>query len=118
MTVSQTLARFLRDTIVPDDVLHETKRLILNQLKASVGAKDHPAIRILHDWATKDGGTGASVHWYGTTTTPSAAAMVNGALYEVLDFHDTYIPCFMHAVSAVLPAVLALAETACMKQGM
>ena len=36
--------------------------------------------------------------------------MVNGALYEVLDFHDTYIPCFMHAVSAVLPAVLALAE--------
>ena len=110
MTVSQSLARFLRDTIVPDDVLHETKRLILNQLKASVGAKDHPAIRILHDWATKDSGTGASVHWYGTATTPSAAAMVNGALYEVLDFHDTYIPCFMHAVSAVLPAVLALAE--------
>ena len=36
--------------------------------------------------------------------------MVNGALFEVLDFHDTYIPCFMHAVSAVLPAVLAEAE--------
>lgn len=110
MTVSQTLTRFLRDTTVPDDVLHEAKRLILNQLKASVGARDHPAIRLLHDWATKDGGRGASVHWYGTRTTPAAAAMVNGALYEVLDFHDTYIPCFMHAVSAVLPAVLALAE--------
>jgi 2-methylcitrate dehydratase PrpD len=110
MTASETLARFLATGTARDDVLHEAKRLLLNQLKASVGAQNHPAIRILHDWATEHGGTGASVHWYGTATTPQAAAMVNGALYEVLDFHDTYIPCFMHAVSAVLPAVLALAE--------
>ena len=110
MTVCETLARFLHTTAVPPDVLHETKRLILNQLKASVGAPDHPAIRILHEWATQHGGVGASVHWLGTATTPQSAAMVNGALYEVLDFHDTYIPCFMHAVSAVMPAVLALAE--------
>ncbi|UVO50499.1 MmgE/PrpD family protein [Sphingomonas sp. SUN019] len=110
MTVSETLARFLTTATAPEGVLHEAKRLLLNQLKASVGAKEHPAVRLLHDWATEHGGTGASVHWYGTPTTPQAAAMVNGALYEVLDFHDTYIPCFMHAVSAVLPAVLALAE--------
>lgn len=112
-SVSQQLARFLgawsaRD--LPSAVRHETRRLILNQLKASVGATGHPAIDILHDWATQHGGSGASVHWLGTQTTPQQAAMVNGALYEVLDFHDTYIPCFMHAVSAVLPAVLALAE--------
>jgi 2-methylcitrate dehydratase PrpD len=114
MTVSETLARFLHTTGVPDDVRHEAKRLILNQLKASVGAKDHPATRILHDWATEGGPKeawgAATVHWYGTPATPQQAAMVNGALYEVLDFHDTYIPCFMHAVSAVLPAALALAE--------
>ena len=110
MTVSETLARFLHTTVPPANVRHETKRLILNQLKAAVGAKDHPAIRLLHDWATEHGGSGASVHWYGTPATPQQAAMVNGALYEVLDFHDTYIPCFMHAVSAVMPAVLALAE--------
>jgi 2-methylcitrate dehydratase PrpD len=110
-TVSERLARFLVETgDLPEAVLHESKRLLLNQIKASVGAADHPAICILHDWATKDGGTGATVHWHGTATSPQAAAMVNGALYEVLDFHDTYIPCFMHAVSAVLPAVLALAE--------
>ena len=113
MTVSETLAKFLVEGAakgVPADVRHETRRLILNQLKASVGAAGHAAIRILHDWAT-DGTVGAaSIHWYGTAATPQSAAMVNGALYEVLDFHDTYIPCFMHAVSAVLPAVLALAE--------
>ena len=113
MTVSAQLTAFLQAGMaggIPADVQHEAKRLLLNQLKAAVGAADHPAIRILHQWATKDGGTGAHVHWHGTETSPQAAAIVNGALYEVLDFHDTYIPCFMHAVSAVLPAVFALAE--------
>lgn len=115
MTVSQQLARFLVEGMaqgVPDDVRHETRRLVLNQFKASVGAIDHPAITKLHNWATTcAGGPGkAHVHWLGTATTPQAAAIVNGAFYEVLDFHDTYIPCFMHAVSAVLPAVFALAE--------
>ena len=52
----------------------------------------------------------AHVLWFGTPATPQGAAVVNGALFEVLDFHDTYIPTFMHAVSGVLPAVLALAE--------
>lgn len=112
-TVSQRLAAFLvnrASQALPKEVAHEARRLVLNQLKASVGATAHPAIRILHDWATADGSGGASIHWLGTSATPQQAAMVNGALYEVLDFHDTYIPCFMHAISAVLPAVMALAE--------
>ncbi len=114
MTVSAELARFVCEGMaggVPEAVRHEAKRLVLNQLKASVGAVSHPAITRIHQWATKAEGTGrAHVHWLGTATTPHGAAIVNGALYEVLDFHDTYIPCFMHAVSAVLPAVFALAE--------
>jgi 2-methylcitrate dehydratase PrpD len=114
-TVSERLVQFLLASAqrgLPDDVLHEAKRLFLNQIKASVGATNHPAIRLLHDWVTADisGKGGAHIHWFGTETTPQQAAIVNGAFYEVLDFHDTYIPCFMHAVSAVLPAVLALAE--------
>ena len=96
---------------VPADVAHEARRLLLNQLKASVGATNHDAVRILHDWGAASGGTGpATVLWLGTRMEPARAAMVNGALFEVLDFHDTYIPCFMHATSAVLPAVLAAAE--------
>lgn len=115
MTVAARLAAFIvaqRKTGVPDDVIHEAKRLFLNQLKASVGATAHPAIRILADWATADvnGRGGAHVLWSGIETSPQQAALVNGALFEVLDFHDTYIPCFMHAVSAVLPAVASVAE--------
>jgi 2-methylcitrate dehydratase PrpD len=114
-SVTERLVRFARESCargLPAEVLHEANRLLINQLKASVGATEHPAIRILHDWATEGSSTGsAHVLWFGTAAPPGQAALVNGALFEVLDFNDTYIPCFMHAVSGVLPAVLAMAET-------
>jgi len=115
LTVAQRLARFIAEPLdqgLPPDVIHEAKRLLLNQLKASIGATTHPAITLLSEWATAEhsGSGGAHILWSGVETTPQQAAMVNGAYYEVLDFHDTYIPCFMHAVSAVLPAVAAVAE--------
>ncbi|HEU0103487.1 MAG TPA: MmgE/PrpD family protein [Mycobacteriales bacterium] len=114
-TVSERMVTFLREqkaSGVPAEVRHEAERLLLNQLKASVGAAAHPAVELLHDWkrgAATPGDT-ARVLWRGTQTSTEHAAMVNGALFEVLDFHDTYIPTYLHAVSGVLPAVLALGE--------
>ncbi|MDX2223697.1 MAG: MmgE/PrpD family protein [Rhodospirillaceae bacterium] len=114
-SVSERLVAFLREGMargVPPDVATEAKRLLLNQLKASVAAIDHPAVKVMHDWAVAQGRVDkpATVLWLGTPVAPAQAAVVNGALFEVLDFHDTYIPCFMHAVSGVLPALLAAAE--------
>ena len=114
-SISERLVAFVRESQargVPEDVLHEAKRLILNQLKASVGATDNEVIGILHDWAKQCGTTEKPAHtlWFGSALAPQQAAVVNGALFEVLDFHDTYIPTFMHAVSAVLPSLLAAAE--------
>jgi len=96
----------------PQDSAHEAKRLLLNQLKASVCATDHEAITHLQDWAISAGTPKDCAHvlWLGSEVEPAKAALVNGALFEVLDFHDTYIPCFMHATSAVLPALMAAAE--------
>lgn len=111
-TVSERLVSFVRrhvDGGVPEEARHEARRLLLNQLKASVGALDHPAVRILRECCPEGGR--ARVLWAGTATTPEHAAMVNGALFEVLDFHDTYIPTYLHAVSGVLPAALAAAES-------
>jgi 2-methylcitrate dehydratase PrpD len=115
LTVSERLVAFIRGQIhdgPPAIVLHEAKRLLLNQLKASVGAMGHPAVRILHDWALETAAPAGSaqVLWFGSKAAPEQAAAVNGALFEVLDFNETYIPCFMHAVSGVLPSVLAQAE--------
>ncbi len=95
---------------LPPHIRHEANRLLVNQLKASVGAAAHPAVRILHQWAQARGPGQATVLWLGTRLSAEHAAMVNAALFEVLDFNETYIPTFQHAVSGVLPAVLAAAE--------
>lgn len=97
---------------LPANACHEAKRLLLNQLKASVGASSSQAVKILHQGISEPLRNKPSAHvlWLGTKTTPEEASVINGALFEVLDFHDTYIPCYMHATSAVLPAVMALAE--------
>ena len=115
-TVIERLVAFVRrrqSAGVPSDVLHEAKRLLINQLKASVGACDTPVVRILRD-AALDAGTpragGATILWFGDTVAAEGAATVNAALFEVLDFNETYIPTFQHAVSGVLPAVMAEAE--------
>jgi 2-methylcitrate dehydratase PrpD len=117
MTVSERLAAFTQEWRargVPQDAAHEALRLLLNQWKASVGAAAHPAVKTLHEWALAEPpGADAAVAqtlWFGTRTTLANAAIVNGALFEVLDFNDTYIPTFMHATSGVLPALLAVAE--------
>jgi 2-methylcitrate dehydratase PrpD len=112
-SVTARLVQFMRTWQtrgVPPDVLHETTRLVINQLKASVGATTSPAVRILEEWAVESGQHGTSpILWFGSRATAEYASVVNGALFEVLDFNDTYIPCFMHAVSGVLPAALAVA---------
>jgi 2-methylcitrate dehydratase PrpD len=114
-SVSERLVDFIQNglrTGVPDKVANEVKRLLLNQFKASVGASDHPVVKLMHEWAIAQGTPAktGTVLWRGSQVNPAQAAVVNGALFEVLDFHDTYIPCFMHAVSGVLPAILAAAE--------
>ena len=114
MTVSEHLVAFMRDRAargVPEHVFHEAKRLIINQLKAAVGAHDHPAVKILRDWSamTRESGY-AHILWHGDAVSAERAAVVNGALFEVLDYNDTHIPTFQHAVSGVLPAVFAFAE--------
>jgi 2-methylcitrate dehydratase PrpD len=112
-SVCARLAEFVQTQLargVPEHARHEANRLLLNQLKASVPATDHQVVGILNDWAKSHGGSGATVLWLGTKTSGEDAAMVNAALFEVLDFNETYIPTFQHAVSGVLPAVLAVAE--------
>lgn len=114
-TVIERLVAFVRAQIaagVPDDVIHEAKRLLINQLKASVGAVDSAAVEILRRWALSSAvpSGDATIAWFGDRAAPEQAAVVNAALFEVLDFNETYIPTFQHAVSGVLPAVMAEAE--------
>ena len=113
--VGERLVGFVREQLaegVPPAAMHEANRLLINQLKASVGAAGEPVVGILRRWAmssTVPSGT-ATILWFGDRVAPEQASVVNAALFEVLDFNETYIPTFQHAVSGVLPAVMAEAE--------
>ena len=114
-TVSQRLAAFAVDTMdrgVAPEVAHEAKRLLLNNLKASVGAMDHAAVAAVRGFVAGLGTARrpARVLWHGDVYASELAALVNSVQMEVLDFNETYIPTYVHTAAAVAPAVMAEAE--------
>jgi len=98
---------------LPHAVQHQARRLLLNAAAASLAGHDHPAIERLRDWAL-DGvaGGAARLLWHGDRTSGDRAALVNGAMLEVLDFNETHIEAFVHPTAPVWPAVQATAELA------
>ena len=112
--MSERLARFVtahRGGPVPRAVQHQARRLLLNAAAASLAGHDHPAIERLREWAIGGGAGGAArVLWHGDPTSGDRAALVNGAMLEVLDFNETHIEAFVHPTAPVWPAVQATAE--------
>ena len=114
-TVSQRLAVFAvnaMDTGVAPEVAHEAKRLLLNNLKASVGAMDHAAVTAVRGFVAGLGTAKrpARVLWHGDVYASELAALVNSVQMEVLDFNETHVPTYVHTAAAVAPAVMAEAE--------
>ena len=113
-TATGHLARFVtahRAAPLPESVQQMARRLLLNAVAASLAGAGHPAVDRLGAWAT-DGvvGGAARLLWSGDRTTGDRAALVNGALLEVLDFNETHIEAFVHPTAPVWPAVQATAE--------
>ena len=113
-TVTGCLAHFVtahRKAPLPQSVQQVTRRLLLNAVAASVAGHDHPAVERLREWALDGVATGAArLLWHGDRTSGDRAALVNGAMLEVLDFNETHIEAFVHPTAPVWPAVQATAE--------
>ena len=113
-TATGRLAGFLEDMRtgrLPGDVEHQARRLLLNAAAASLAGHDHPAIERLREWAIDGVADGAArLLWHGDRTSGDRAALVNGAMLEVLDFNETHIEAFVHPTAPVWPAVQATAE--------
>ena len=113
-TATGRLAGFLvgmRTERLPGDVEHQARRLLLNAAAASLAGHDHPAVERLREWAIDgDGGGSARLLWHGDRVGGDRAALVNGAMLEVLDFNETHIEAFVHPTAPVWPAVQATAE--------
>lgn len=96
---------------VPDDVLALTQLFVLDTLGVMIAGRLAPGIRELARAIQDMEPDGkATVLVNGFSSSPSAAALINGAAAHALDYDDTHDVARIHAFSVVLPAALAAAE--------
>ncbi len=115
MTLAEQLADYVHSTNyqdVPENVVHETKKRIVDSLGCAIGAFNADPVRISRKVAEASRITQGST-LFGTRkkTTPELAAFVNGIMVRYFDYNDTYLskepahpsdnigPCFSMAES-------------------
>ena len=113
--VTATLAEcaLSRDTAkLPADVREAARRCVLDWMGVALAGASDPLIRILIGAAQDEGGnTACTLIAQRERVSPMQAAMINGATGHVLDYDDVNTGMTGHPTAAVLPAVLALAES-------
>ncbi len=110
-------ARSLTFRDLPKDVIHQTKRVLLDTLGCAIGGYGSETSQVIQDVVKELGHPGeATVFGSGLRTSCLNAALANGAMVRYLDYNDTafiiqgetyrtgYHP------SEVIPAILALGE--------
>lgn len=120
MGAALELAKYARSLAfgdLPPDVIHQTKRVVLDTLGCAIGGYESEASQIIQEAVRELGHPGeATVFGSGLGTSCLNAALANGAMVRYLDYNDTafiiqgetyrtgYHP------SEVIPAILALGE--------
>jgi len=97
---------------IPQAVLDEAKRRIIDSLGCAMGAIDSAPAKISRALATAVSTSAGGATVIGTThqTTPDLAAFANGILFRYLDFNDTYLSKEPAHPSDNISAILAVAE--------
>lgn len=116
MLVADRLARYcrtLRYGDLPDVVVHEVKRRVLDSLGCALGAWNTPPCRVARRIAqTVKMPRGATLWGTRHKTLPDLAAFANGGLVRYLDFNDTYLSKEPAHPSDNIPAIVAVGEAA------
>jgi len=114
MGATRQLAEFVASTTfgqLPPEVVHESKRCILDHLGVALGASQHQAVQILIQSAEEMGGhPQATILGSTIRTSVLQAAMINGTMSHVLDFDDSHSDIVIHPTGPVAAAALPLAE--------
>lgn len=101
---------------LPDAVVHEVKRRVIDSLACAFGAWSSGPAQIVRDQALamtpNPGSSGATVLGTNHKTSPDLAAFANGTMIRYLDFNDTYLSKEPAHPSDNISAALACAEAA------
>lgn len=96
---------------LPEKVQNAARLALADGLAVMRAALEHePATHPFQAHARALGGQGATLLSGGVTAPPNAA-LANGALAHALDFEDTFDAAGLHVNAAVIPTILALAES-------
>ena len=90
-------------------LIHRCRLLMLDGLAVAVAGASEPGPRAMAALARENGPGPATLIGQGGSATPVDAARVNGMAMHVLDYEPMWNPP-NHAISPLLPALLALAE--------
>lgn len=111
-TIARRLAEYahsLQFTDLPDEVVHEVKRRLIDSIGCILGAFNSEPAKI----ARKIAGTvkgDAAIFGANIKTTPDLAAFANGVAVRYLDYNDTYLSKEPAHPSDNISACLAVAE--------
>jgi 2-methylcitrate dehydratase PrpD len=98
----------LPETVIPDDVLHQGRRMLLDTIGCAIGGtRSTPAQPFLRYLESVGGAGPSSVLGTRLTASPTDAAYVNAYLADVLDYEETSVS---HPSAVVVPAVLAAGQ--------
>ena len=102
---------FSADALSAEHLRH-TARALIDTVAVAVAGRNEPASLIALDYAREHGGTHIASAWATGSVLPiEAAALYNGVAGHVLDFDDVTSPLRGHPSIALLPALVALAES-------
>lgn len=119
MTVARELAKFalsLTFKDLPQEVVHEAKRAVLDTIGCAIGGYSGKASQIIQKLSKELGGPKEStIIGSGLRTSCLNAILANGVMVRYLDFNDTYLIPVGNLVlgnhpSEVIPATFALGE--------
>lgn len=103
--------RSLRYRDLPDAVVHEVKRRVLDSLGCALGAwNSRPGVVARRIAQAVRQPQGATLWGTGHKTLPELATFANGGLVRYLDFNDTYLSKEPAHPSDNIPAILAVGE--------
>lgn len=115
MKETQRLAEWLvthRFEAIPEQIVHEAKRALLNYVAAALGGCRHEAVEIaVKTVLPLSGPPSASLIGRAEKLDPLHATLINGISSHVDDFDDTLPKNYIHATSAVASALCAYAST-------
>ena len=113
---AEALARYaaeFRFEDLPAEVVHETKRKLIDTLGCALGAYDAESSRLARAIAKRSvGNPPARILGSLDLSTPEQAAFANGAMVRCEDFNDSYLSSASCHPSDTWPAVLAVADAA------